>query len=30
MLAANHQTEHGDPSGEVREGVKELKRFAIP
>jgi hypothetical protein len=30
MLAANHQTEQWDPNGGVREGLKELKGFAIP
>jgi hypothetical protein len=25
MLTGNHQTEHRDPNGGVREGLKELK-----
>ena len=30
MLAANHLTEHKDPNGAFREGLKELKEFANP
>jgi hypothetical protein len=28
MHAANHQTEHRDPNGRVRERLKELNEFA--
>jgi hypothetical protein len=30
MLAAKYWTEHWIPNAEVREGLKELKRFATP
>ena len=30
MLAANHQTEHGDPSGGVRGRMNKTMRFATP
>jgi hypothetical protein len=30
MFDANHQTENGDTSGGVREGLKELNGFATP
>jgi hypothetical protein len=28
MLTANHRIDHRDPNGRVREGLKELNRFA--
>jgi hypothetical protein len=30
ILTAKHQTEHGNPSGRVREGLKEMKGTATP
>ena len=29
MLAANHQTEHGDPSERTKERIEGAERFAI-